>query len=203
MKSIILKTVTPLVFVLLTSFTAFAGGNEAFKTSVNLNEDANVIITLDGESQNHVEIKIYDASGEMVTYKRLMNTGTRMFRHMLSELPDGIYTYQVVEDGATVNMVRIVKEDNYSAEQHNMPEAATAAISQQDENEVIVRLANKIEGKAKIRLTDETGNLIDWRTVKDAENAKLTYDISKLPEGNYNLKVYNDSELIAFRKINK
>lgn len=139
----------------------------------------------------------------MVTYKRLINSGTRIFKHKLSELPDGIYTYQIVEGDELVFSARILKQDENSMEYRTIQSASTASISKLNDEEVIVRLANNPDNKTKIRVTDEFGNQLYRKTVKNLESAKLTYDISQFPEGKYNFKVYSGNDLIAYREVNK
>lgn len=203
MKTSIFRKITSITLAMFISIAAFAGKSEAFKASVALNEDSNVTISLNGDSPDKIEIKVFNNIGEMVTYKSLNNSGTRIFIHKLSEFPDGIYTYEVVEGDELVYSARILKLDENSIEYRNLSSGATASITKLNNEQVIVRLANNPEEKSKIRVSDEFGNLLYWRTIKNVENARLTYDISQFPEGSYNFRVYSGSDLIAYRKVNK
>jgi hypothetical protein len=203
MKTTVLSKITSVLLAVFVSFTALAGEKDAFNASVQLNEDTDVTIRLNGDSPNKIEIKIYDNTGEMVTYKSLTNSGTRVFKHKLSELPDGIYTYEVVEGNEVVYSARVTKSDENAIEYLQNSSGSIASISKLSEEQVIVRFADNPEAKSKVRVSDEYGNLLYRRTMKDVESAKLTYDISDFPEGNYNFKVYSGGELIAYRKVNK
>ncbi len=203
MKTTFLSKITSVLLAVFVSFTALAGGKDAFNASVKLNEDTDVTIRLNSDSPNKIEIKIYDNTGEMVTYKSLMNSGTRVFKHKLSELPDGIYTYEVLEGNEVVCSARVTKSDENAIEYLQNSSGSIASISELNEEQVIVRFANNSEAKSKVRVSDEYGNLLYLRTIKDVESAKLTYDISGFPEGNYNFKVYSGGELIAYRKVTK
>lgn len=203
MKTTIVNKITSVMLAMFISIAAFAGGNEAFTASVKLNEDANVTIRLNGDSPNTIEIKVFDNTGEMVTYKSLINKGTRIFSHKLSNLPDGIYTYEIVEGDELVYSARIFKHDDNSVEYHNIHSGPVASISRLNDEQVIVRLVNEPDSKTKIRVSDEFGNILYWKTFKVAENSKLTYDISQFPEGKYNFRVYSGGDLIAYRKVNK
>lgn len=205
MKTTVLRMITTVMLAAVVSISVYAGGKGAFNASVQLNEDTDVTIRLNGNSPDIIEIKIFDNSGELVTYKNLINSGTRVFKHKLSELPDGIYTYEVVEGNEVVYSARITKIDEHSVECREIPSGATASVSKLDDEkvQVIVRLANNAEARSKVSVSDEYGNLLYRRTYKDVESAKLTYDISKFPEGKYNFKVYSGDELIAYRKVTK
>lgn len=191
------------MLALVVSTAALAGETDALKASVKLNEDANVTISLNGTSNHTIEIRVFNNTGEMVTYKRLVNSGTRVFNHKLSEFPDGMYTYEIVEGDEVVYSARIFKFDENSAEYQNLPSGATASISKLNKEQVMVRLAGNSDAKTRIRVSDEYGNLLHWRKIKETENARLTYDVSSFPEGRYDFRVYSGKDLIAYRKVNK
>lgn len=203
MKTAILRTITSAMLALIVSTAALAGETGALKASVKLNEDANVTISLNGTSNHTIEIRVFNNTGKMVTYKSLVNSGTRIFNHKLSEFPDGMYTYEIVEGDEVVYSARIFKLDKNAAEYRNMPSGPTASISKLNHEQVMVRLAGNPDVKTRIRVSDEFGNLLYWRTIKEVGNARLTYDISRFPEGKYDFRVYSGKDLIAYRKVNK
>lgn len=203
MKTLTLK-LTALFFIIGLSLSVFAAGDGNLKASLSLKNSELVEITLEGNSTQSTEIKVFDNKGELVSYKRLTGTGnSRIITHKISEFPEGIYTYEVIDGGEIVYTARVVKSGSVSLECRNIPNAATASISETDENTVLVRLIETQDEKSRIKITDDAGNVLHRKVYKDTEYAKLTHDISNFPEGNYYFSVYSGKDLIAYRKVSK
>jgi hypothetical protein len=194
---------TTLFIIIGLSLSVFAAGDGNLKASLSLKNSELVEIALEGNSTQAIEIKVFDNKGNLVSYKSLAGSGTRTIIHKISEFPEGIYTYQVIDGDEVVYTARVVKSGEGSLECRNVPNCATASISEQNDNTVLVRLMQSVDEKSRIKVTDDEGNVLHRKVYKNTDYAKVTHDISKFPEGNYYFSVYSDKDLIAYRKVSK
>ena len=203
----IMKTLTlklNVLFLLISlSLATFAAGDGNLKASLSLKNNEIVEIALEGNSTQSIEIKVFGEQGNLVSYKSVSNSGIRIITHKISQFPEGIYTYQVIEGDELVYTARVVKSGESSLECRNVPNCATASITEQKDNTVLVRLIKSQDEKSRIKITDDEGNVLYRKVYKNTDYAKVTHDISKFPEGNYYFSVYSDNDLIAYRKISK
>ncbi|MCF8364176.1 MAG: T9SS type A sorting domain-containing protein [Bacteroidales bacterium] len=202
MKKLTLKF-SALLFLFAHTFSAFGSDFGNLRASLNLKNNKAVEIHLEGQSSGEVQVKVFNNTGRMVSYKSLVNSGTKIVSHKISDFPDGIYTYQVIEGDELIYTAKVVKSAEGALECRNLPGGATASISKEDSAMVLVRMVKSPESKLKILVSDDDANILYRKMVKDASYAKLTYDISAFPEGNYYFSVYKNNELIAYRKIIK
>jgi len=57
--------------------------------------------------------------------------------------------------------------------------------------------------KVTVKLKKENGMLVHQKNLKKAENNRITYDISSLPEGKYQFVVSSGKEVLYTQKLNK
>lgn len=192
-----------LLILLAVSFGANASDFGSLKASLSLKYNKAVEIQLEGISEGEIQVKVFNNNGTLVSYKSLVNSGTKIVSHRISDFPEGIYTYQVIEGNELIYTAKVVKSADGALECRNLPGGATASITDENNAQVLVRLVKNLDSKVKILVSDDESNVLYRKVIKDAEYAKLTYDISDFPEGNYNFSVYSNNELIAYRKISK
>jgi hypothetical protein len=202
MKTIFFKLTLVFIFLAFTTL-AFASGESTLKASLKLKSNAEVAIHLDGNSNQTIAVKVYNDKGDIVAYKSLMNSGSKIINHKISDFPDGIYTYEVVEGKELLYTAKVVKSPAGSLECRNLPVGKVASVSEPKAGQVLVRLFGSPDTKTKIVVTDAEGNLLYRKVIKKVENAKITYDITNFPEGEYSFSVFDTNNLIAYRKITK
>ncbi len=202
MKTLTVKLST-FLFLISLSLSTFALGDGNLKASLSLKNNEAVEIALEGNSSQPIEIKVFDSKGTLISIKSLSNAGDRIITHKISEFPEGIYTYQVIEGDEIVYTARVVKLDEGSLECRNVPNCATASITELEDNTVLVRLIKSQNEKSRIKITDDEGIVLHRKVYKNTDYVKVTHDISKFPEGNYYFSVYSNNDLIAYRKVSK
>jgi len=202
MKTLTVK-LTAILVLLAATMSLSAGNDNNLKASLNLKNSREVEIRLKGNSARIIDVKVFDNNGKLLTWKSVVNTGSKIVSHNIAEFPDGIYTYQVIEGNEMVYTAKVIKTAEGSLECRNLPEGTIASISQPNNDLVLVRLIKPLDARSKIIVSDDNGNILYRRLVKNTDNAKITHDISQFPTGNYYFSVYNRNELIAYRKVSK
>ncbi len=71
----------------------------------------------------------------------------------------------------------------------------------QDQLTLIIKKVT--DQKVTVKLKKENGMLVHQRNLKKAENNRITYDISALPEGKYKFEVTSGKEVLYTQKFNK
>lgn len=202
MKTRIIKTTAMLMMVMLT-VSAFAKGKGTTETTMSLNSNHEVELNIGGSTASNFEVKVYNDNGFLVFDETLSNSGNQKVNHDITDFPEGIYTYQVIDGDDVIYQARVVKSSNNSVELRDLPGNTVASISEPATDRVLVRLESKPGAKTRIRVTDIFGDVLYTKQINNVESARITHDISEFPAGRYNFSVYSGNELIAYRLIEK
>jgi len=208
MKVMKAKVVFFTTVMILVSAIAFAGGKPVTKkevsTSVELKSNNSVIINLQNLGGKTMGFDVYSQDGIKVCSGNLNGKERGKFRHNLNYLEDGLYTYEVTDGESVVYSVKILKEKNGSAELRCADKQVCTAITPSAANNrlVEVRLHKSKNATATIVVSDEMGEAISRKMVKEGQNVVLNYDLTSFPAGNYTIKVLDGRKLAGYRKVN-
>jgi hypothetical protein len=144
---------------------------------------------------NFQKVKIFDSKGAIVFDENAENSVEKESEY-LGSLPDGYYTYQVIHGTELVYRAIITKNSDGQLSLNDLPGNASACISQKDQY-LLVRIFKDENSRARVVIRDESNEVIYSRRTKKSGSRHITHDISKLPEGKYNISVYNNGVLAA------
>lgn len=71
------------------------------------------------------------------------------------------------------------------------------------QDQLILVLKKETNEKVTVKLKKENGTLIHQKVLRKAENNRLTYDISALPEGKYQFEIKSGKNIICSKTLNK
>jgi hypothetical protein len=193
--------------VLLFSTGAFASGKTRVKKEISAN--------LELKSNHRVELNLKNAEGKIIVFEAFDQVGEKIltktmegrfqvsFHHNISDLDAGLYTYRVKEGENVLYSVKMLKNQDGSAELRCAENQMCTAIAPVAgvENQVEIRLRKSVGSVATIVIMDDSGEIISERKENDGRNLILTYDLASLPKGSYVVKVMDGKILAGFRKI--
>ena len=92
-----------------------------------------------------------------------------------------------------------------SEETQNKPasEKVTYELIKNYQDQLILVLKKETDEKVTVKLKNENGTLIHQKVLRKAENNRLTYDISALPEGKYQFEIKSGKNIIYSKTLNK
>lgn len=199
-----MKTLIVRNFAMMMLFTvALHATTSAATTDVKLrlSGEDEIEFLLKGASSDVITIEMYNGYGQPVFTKKVAPGNRVVVSHDVSILPEGLYTYQVVEGAELIYSAQIIICPGGSSVCSSLTEGAVAAILQPDDDHVLVRISQPEGCKTTIRFTDKQGNMLYKRKIAETGNYKITHNISQLPAGTYRVEVLDGRHLIAQRKI--
>jgi hypothetical protein len=93
-----------------------------------------------------------------------------------------------------------------SSDVYNISKHQQVLISYDAKDMVTVEYLNALSDgpwKMKVRIYSDSGQLLYTRVLRKKGNARVGYDISELPTGNYTIELYNKRDLICSKAISK
>jgi hypothetical protein len=71
------------------------------------------------------------------------------------------------------------------------------------EEQVTLILRKESGEKLIVKVSDSEGSMVHQKRIKKADDSKITYDISDLPQGTYTFEVIKDKEVVYTQNVRK
>lgn len=201
MKTAVIK-LAAFTMIFSISFAAFAGKNN-LKAGITLKTNETIEIRVDKAGSETISLNVYNEVGERVFEKSFITGKGIRINHDISGFPNGIYTYEVIDNTEVVYSARILKSSDNSLEYRGDSYGTLASVSQRNTDNVLVRLSKKDSERTRIKVADNAGRVLYSRYLSEPGNYMITHDIKAFPEGDYTFSISNGKEMIAYRKISR
>ena len=189
---------------------------------VQISYDMNDLVTvkyLNALSQDpwEMKVRIYDESSKLIDSYVSRKKGNARVGYDISQFPTGNYTFELYKNRESVYSKVIVKQESIAItnsvsaqkkkkDKSNITKFEQVQISYDMNDLVTVKYLNALSQdpwEMKVRIYDESSKLIDSYVSRKKGNARVGYDISQFPTGNYTFELYKNRESVYSRVIVK
>jgi len=163
-----------------------------------------------------MKVRIYDESSKLIDSYVSRKKGNASVGYDISQFPTGNYTFELYKNRESVYSKVIVKQASIAIaksvsaqnikDKSNISKFEQVQISYDMKDLVTVEYSNALAQdpwKMKVRVYDESGKLLGLYISRKKGNARVGYDISQFPIGNYTFELYKNRESVYSRIIEK
>ena len=217
------------VTILMTSLFSNVSAQKKKKDKSNITKYEQVQISYDMKDLVTVEylnalaqdpwkmkVRVYEESGKLLYSCISRKKGNARVGYDISQFPTGNYTFELYKNRESVYSKVIVKQASIAIaksvsaqnvkDKSNITKFEQVQISYDMKDLVTVEYLNALAQdpwKMKVRVYEESGKLLYSCISRKKGNARVGYDISQFPTGNYTFELYKNRESVYSRVIVK
>ena len=218
------------VTILMTSLYSNVSAQNEKKDKSNITKFEQVQISYDMKDMVTVEyfdalaqgpwkmkVRVYEESGKLLYSSVSRKKGNARVGYDISQFPTGNYTFELYKNRESVYSTVIMKQasiaiansvstQNEKKDKSNITKFEQVQISYDMKDMVTVEYFDALaQGpwKMKVRVYEESGKLLYSSVSRKKGNARVGYDISQFPAGNYTFELYKNRESVYTKAIVK
>jgi len=159
-----------------------------------------------------MKVRVYEESGKLLDLYVYRKKGNAKVGYDISQYPAGNYTFDLYKNRVLVYSKSIVKQSSIAKANKksnlkpNLTNFQQVKINYDMKDLITVEYLDalaQIPWKMKVRISKESGKLLGSFVSRKKGNAKVGYDISQYPAGNYTFEIYKNRVLIGSKPIVK
>ena len=163
-----------------------------------------------------MKVRVYEESGKLLYSSVSSKKGNARVGYDISQFPAGNFTFELYKNRELVYSKVIVKQASNTIsnsvsvqnmkDKSNIEKFQQAQISYDMMDTVTVEYSDALTQspwKMKVRVYEESGKLLYSSVSRKKGNARVGYDISQFPAGNYTFELYKNRESVYSKVIVK